>query len=68
MKIIVIIMSILSGLLLLSVLICGFWIKTQKATLALTNESINFHANLGVSSVVITLLTIGILFFKYFRG
>jgi len=68
MKVIAIIMSSLSVLFLLSVLICGLWIKTQKTTLAITEESIHFHANLGVASVVITLLTIGILFFKYVRG
>lgn len=68
MKIITIIMTSLSALFLLSVLICGLWIKAQKATQAITEDSINFHANLGVASVVITLLTLGIIFFRYVRG
>lgn len=68
MKIITTIMSSLSGLLLISVLICGLWIRTQKTNLAIPNDSINFHVNLGVATVVITLLTIGILYFKYVRA
>lgn len=68
MRIITIIMSSLSGLLLLAVLICGLWIKTQKATLAVPDDAINFHINLGVVTVVITLLTIGLLYFKAMRS
>lgn len=68
MKILAIIMSVLSGLFLLSVLICGLWIKTQKATLAVPQEAVNFHVNLGIATVVVTLLTIVILVFKYVRG
>ncbi|KUO51181.1 MAG: hypothetical protein APF76_16970 [Desulfitibacter sp. BRH_c19] len=68
MKIITTIMSSLSGLLLLSVLICGLWIRTQKTTLAIPDDAINFHVILGVATVVITLLTIGTLFFKFVRG
>ena len=68
MKLIAIIMSSLSGLSLLSVLICGLWIKTQKASLAVPEDAINFHVNLGIATVVVSLLTIGILFLKYVRG
>ena len=46
MKLITIIMSSLSGLSLLSVLICGLWIKTQKANLAIPEDAINFHVTL----------------------
>ncbi|KUO58608.1 MAG: hypothetical protein APF84_15660 [Gracilibacter sp. BRH_c7a] len=68
MKLITIIMSSLSGLSLLSVLICGLWIKTQKANLAIPEDAINFHVTLGVATVVITILTIGMLYFKYVRA
>lgn len=68
MKLMTIIMSSLSGLFLLSVLICGIWIRTQKATLAAPEDAISFHANLGVATVVITLLTIAVLLIKYIRA
>lgn len=68
MKLIIIITSSLSGLFLLSVLICGIWIRTQKATLVAPEDAISFHANLGVATVFVTLLTIGILCLKYVRG
>ncbi|MBC2723058.1 hypothetical protein [Desulfosporosinus sp.] len=68
MKLISTIMVSLSSLLLLSVLICGLWIRTQKAALAIPEDAVNFHINLGVATVVITLLTIGMLFFKFVRN
>ncbi|MFZ5945572.1 MAG: hypothetical protein ACOYVD_15860 [Bacillota bacterium] len=68
MKIITTLMSLLSSFLLLSVLICGLWIKTKKATLAIPEDAINFHVNLGVATVIITVVTIGLLFFKFVRG
>ena len=68
MKLMTIIMSSLSGLSLLSVSICGLWIKTQKANLPVPEDAVNFHVSLGVATVVITLITLVLLYFKYVRG
>ena len=68
MKVITTILSSFSGLLLLSVLICGLWIRSQKDKLPNIDESINFHVNLGIAAVVFSLITIGVLFFKFVRN
>lgn len=59
MKIISIIMASLTALLLLSTLICGLWIKSNKIT---EISSINFHTNIGIAAVVCGIITIILLF------
>lgn len=51
MKIISLSVGILTILLLLSTLICGFWIKSK----GLTNDasSLAFHAKIGIASVIL---------------
>ena len=54
MKIASIILSSLTILLALSQLICGLWIQANGAV----PSSVTFHARLGISTVVVALITI----------
>jgi ABC-type Na+ efflux pump permease subunit len=47
--------AIVTGLLLLSTLICGLWIKANKVTEA---SSLNFHMNIGIASVIFGIATV----------
>ena len=49
-----ILLSSLSILMALSQLICGLWIKSNGAV----PSSVSFHASLGISTVVVVLITI----------
>ena len=49
-----IIVSSLSILMVLSQLICGLWIKSNGAV----PSSVNFHASLGIATVLVVLITI----------
>jgi len=52
MKIATIISSVITLLLLLSTMICGFWLKSGQP------GSINFHINCGIASVVFCFITL----------
>lgn len=58
MKTINLIIGIITGLLLLSTAICGFWIRANKIT---DISSINFHVTIGSVSIVFGMLTVIIL-------
>lgn len=55
MKIISILSACLTSLLMISTLICGLWIKSNKIT---ETSSINFHTSIGIASVVFGLISI----------
>jgi fumarate reductase subunit D len=55
MKTFSLITAIITGLLLLSTLICGLWIRANKVTDA---SSLNFHMNIGIASVIFGLVTV----------
>lgn len=59
MKTLCILIGSLTGLLLLSTLICGLWIKTHHLTDA---ESLKFHMNIGMVSVFFGLISVILLF------
>ena len=58
MKVFSIITASITGLLLLSNLMCGLWIKAGKAT---DVSSVSFHANLGIATVVFGVLSLVLL-------
>jgi hypothetical protein len=63
MKITAILLSSTSGLLLASLLLCGFWVRAHGAV----PESVDFHAGLAIAtsgSMVITILTLMVFLFK----
>lgn len=55
MKTISIIIGIITGLMLISTLICGLWIRSNKIT---DVTSIDFHFKLGTASVILSIITI----------
>ncbi len=58
MKIFSIVISVITGLLLLSTLICGSWIKAKNLTDA---GSLQFHMQIGITSVIFGLISITLL-------
>jgi hypothetical protein len=58
MKVVFIVLSSLSVLGLLSTLICGFWIRGNSATITDMASSLNFHQNIAIFSIVMTIATI----------
>jgi hypothetical protein len=58
MKIATTILSILSIVMLLSTLICGLWIHNAGDKITDLASSTNFHMNLGIATVVITVITL----------
>lgn len=58
MKILSLTSAIITGMLSLSILICGLWIHSHKIT---DPSSISFHMKLGTASVVSALITAGFL-------
>jgi hypothetical protein len=58
MKIVVLILSIVSILMLLSTLICGLWIRNAGDKITDMASSLNFHMSIGVATVVITVITL----------
>jgi len=65
MKIATIVLSSLSALMLLSTLICGLWMRSQ-ATVA--PDSVRFHMNIGVASVILVIITLGLVMIQALRG
>ena len=64
MKIISIITAIVTALLLFSTLICGLWIRSNKVTDA---SSLSFHMNIGIATVVLSTISIILLFILAMR-
>jgi len=64
-KIITIVMSVISVLMLGSTLLCGFWIRSHTpAGSAADPGSLVFHMQIAVASVVVVLITLGLVSFK----
>lgn len=59
MKIATIFSSVITLLLLLSTMICGFWLKAGQS------GSINFHINCGVASIVLCIITLILIVIDY---
>jgi hypothetical protein len=59
-----IVLSSLSGLMMLFTVICGAWLRSKGAD----PEGIAFHLKLAVFTVVITLATLGLLLARVMRG
>lgn len=58
MKIITIVIAVVAGLLLLSTLICGLWIKSKGLT---DISSLNFHMQIGIGSVIFGMISVVLL-------
>jgi hypothetical protein len=56
-----IIIAVLTIILMLSLLLCGLWMKAKNIT---DKESIKFHMQLGVIAVTTGLITVGLLIIK----
>jgi len=67
MKTIIIILVVLDIILLLSTLICGLWISGQNLTGAELTSSREFHRNIAIASIVLSLVVILWMFFAYVR-
>jgi hypothetical protein len=65
MKTILIIIAIITGLLLLSTLVCGLWIRANKVTEV---SSMSFHTNIGIASVIFGIITVIALIIFALRG
>lgn len=59
MKFFSIAIAIITGLLLLSTLICGLWIKANNVTEV---SSLKFHMNIGILSVIFGCISVILLF------
>ena len=55
----------LTALLILSTLICGLWINS--AVENQTSDSIRFHMQIGVASVILTVATLTVSFMRVIR-
>ncbi len=64
MKILTILFSSISTLLMLSTLLCGLWLRAQGAT----QEGVAFHVKLAVPTAIFALVTIGLLVFQVLKG
>ncbi len=64
MKTAALISSIATGLLMLSTMICGLWIKANDIT---DPGSLNFHVNSGIASVVFSFITLFLVIRMLFR-
>ena len=61
MKIAINILAVVSILLLLFTLICGLWMKAQPIV---DPSSIKFHVTLAIAAVVVTLVTLVLVFIR----
>ncbi len=59
-----IILSSLTILMLLSELICGLWLRSHGSE----PSSVTFHSQLGIGTVVVTLITLIVLLIYIFKG
>ena len=55
----------LSTLLILSTMICGMWIHSSVANQ--TADSIRFHLQIGIATVILTLVTLTVSFLRVLR-
>ncbi len=55
MKIVFVVISVITGFLLLSTMICGLWIKANNIKDA---SSLNFHMNIGIASVIFGVVSV----------
>lgn len=55
MKAIILIFAIITGLVMVSTLICGLWIRANKVTEV---SSLNFHMSIGIASVILGIITV----------
>lgn len=60
MKIISLLIAIITGLLLLSTLICGYWIYSRSGDAG----AVAFHMKLGIASTIMGLITVVLLIIK----
>ncbi len=65
MKAVLVGLTVLSILMLLSTLICGFWIKAQGA--AVDKSSLSFHAGIAVVSILMTATTLVLALIRAFQ-
>ncbi len=56
MKTLLFILTITTGLLLFSTIICGLWLRSSSENL--TVSSLNFHMMIGIATAIIAMLTI----------
>ena len=66
MKTVLVLFTVLSMLLLLSTLICGFWIKAQGP--AVDKSSLAFHAGIAVISILMTASTLVLALVRVFHS
>lgn len=59
--------SVVTGLLWLSTMICGLWIRSQNLTGPERASSLSFHTAIGMVSVVVGLITLGLMVFWLVR-
>lgn len=64
MKILTIVLSSLSVLMMLSTLICDAWLRSKGAN----PEGIAFHLKLAVPTVILTLVTLALLIARVVKG
>jgi hypothetical protein len=58
MKVLYVVLSVVSLLSMVSVLICGLWIKGNADKITDMASSVGFHMNLGIFTVVITIVAL----------
>lgn len=56
MKTLLFILTITTGLLLFSTIICGLWLRSSSENF--TVSSLNFHTMIGIATAIIAMLTI----------
>ncbi|WP_058301666.1 hypothetical protein [Gorillibacterium timonense] len=54
-------------LLLLSTLLCGFWIANQNLTGADLKSALSFHKKLGITASLVSIAAILLMIFKYVK-
>lgn len=64
MKMFLYIIGALSILMLASLTLCGLWIRNANLKDAELASAVSFHANLGIASVIVSIVTI-VLFLVY---
>ncbi|MDF2545109.1 MAG: hypothetical protein K0R93_7 [Anaerosolibacter sp.] len=55
MKVFSLVIAIITALLLVSTLVCGLWIRSNKVT---DVSSLNFHMNIGITSVIFSFIAV----------
>ncbi|MFT9497753.1 hypothetical protein [Anaerosolibacter sp.] len=55
MKVFSLVIAIITALFLVSTLVCGLWIRSNKVT---DVSSLNFHMNIGIASVIFSFIAV----------